>query len=717
MSRIFEITERVRSYNSKSDVDSIHRAYVFAAHAHAGQQRSSGEPYIIHPLAVASILSKLHLDDASIITALLHDTVEDTEVTSEEIAHHFGEHVAHLVEGVTKIGQIKFASSEHKQAENFRKMILATAKDLRVLLVKLADRMHNMRTLQHMPAHKQRSVSQETLTLYAPLAHRIGMHWIRQEMEDIAFSFLEPDAYQRLDHAIGDQRASLQQTRERLEALLQEALDDQGIPNQVQGRLKHLYSLHRKMKHKHIDFDEIYDLVAFRIIVKDLQSCYHTLGIIHSLYRPIPGRFKDYIALPKPNGYQSLHTSIIGPEQHRIEVQIRTKEMHSYAEDGIAAHWMYKEGVQNEKDSRHFKWLKDLTELLQGSTNPGEFLENARLDLFVMEVYVFSRDGDIVSLPRGATALDFAYAIHTDVGHHCKKVKINGEPCDLRRKLHNGDQVEIITSPSQKPQRIWLQMVRSPRAVQSIRQWFRRQENKDSIAVGSKILHAVFGKDDPDKRLIKGLECDSPQELRARLGRGDIPLDKLVATADRSGRLSLRLSGRNRLMVRPAPCCLPIPGDRVLGLLEPGSGLRVHYCNCGQLTEAQLRQAFEIHWNEVDDRLYPTGIEIQTKERRGMLAAMAAAISETGTNILDIQLHQRPGSLSTLQLRIEVKDRVQLANTIRVLRGLPGVIRVTRRNPGGVLSRGRQISHTLRGWISHIPKLGMDRQSQEKNTE
>jgi len=711
MSRIFEIANRVRGYSPGADIDAIHRAYVFAAHAHAGQQRSSGEPYISHPLAVASILSKIRLDDTSIITALLHDTVEDTDVSHHDIAKHFGDEVARLVDGVTKIGQIKFTSSEHKQAENFRKMILATAKDLRVLLVKLADRMHNMRTLNYMPAHKQRAISQETITLYAPLAHRMGIHWIKQQMEDIAFSYLEPEAYKRLDRQIGGQRTSLQQTQHQLEQLLKEALSDQGIKVEVNGRLKHLYSLHQKMKHKHVDFKKIYDLVAFRIIVKDLQECYQTLGIIHSLYRPIPGRIKDYIALPKPNGYQSLHTSIIGPEQHRIEVQIRTMEMHRYAEDGVAAHWIYK-GDGNH-DQHHFKWLKELTELLQNSNDPDEFLENARLDLFIQEVYVFSRDGDIFSLPRGATALDFAYAIHTDLGHHCNAIKINGERSDIRRKLRNGDQIEVITDPEQTPQRAWLQIVRSPRAAQAIRQWFRRQDQSDAITLGSKILLTFTGHATPDKRLITKLKCHDSETLKAQLGRGEISLKELIPAAQHSGKSLLRLTGKNPQIITPAQCCLPIPGDRVLGLLEKGEGLQVHDCNCGSLNDQQLNQSFEIHWNESDDTFYTTGIEIQTKEQRGMLASMTHAIFETNANITDISIDQQPGALSTVRFMVDVHDRIHLANTIRSLRAIKGVIRVARYNLGGNRTPTQHLRHTVRGWLSHIPKLGKT----TKNTE
>ena len=704
MSRIFEIADRVRSYSPGADIDAIHRAYVFAAHAHAGQQRSSGEPYISHPLAVASILSKIRLDDTTIITALLHDTVEDTDVTHEDIAKHFGEEVARLVDGVTKIGQIKFTSSEHKQAENFRKMILATAKDLRVLLVKLADRMHNMRTLQYMPAHKQKAISQETITLYAPLAHRMGIHWIKQKMEDIAFSYLEPEAYKALDRKIGSQLPSLRQTQSRVEQLLQEALADQGIEVQVNGRLKHLYSLHQKMKHKHIDFDKIYDLVAFRIIVNDLQACYQTLGVIHSLYRPIPGRIKDYIALPKPNGYQSLHTSIIGPEQHRIEVQIRTMEMHRYAEDGVAAHWIYKSG--GDHDRHHFKWLKELTELLQNSDNPNEFLENARLDLFVQEVYVFTRDGEIIALPRGATALDFAYAIHTDLGHHCSAIKINGERSDIRRTLRNGDQIEVITDPAQTPQRAWLQIVRSPRAAQAIRQWFRRQSHADAVALGSKILLAFTGSSTPDKQLIERLQCNDAETLQAQLGRGEITLQQLIPAARHSGKLLLRLTGRNPHLIHPALCCLPIPGDRVLGLIEEGKGLVVHDCNCGSLSETQLNDSFEIHWNESDDTLYTTGIEVRTREQRGMLASMSNAIFEADANITDITIDQQPGAITTVRFMIDVHDRTHLANTIRALRAIKGVMRVTRYNPGGMRSSTQQIGRTVRGWLSHIPKIG-----------
>jgi len=531
MSRIFEITEKVSRYASKSDIELLNRAYVFAAQAHAEQRRSSGEMYITHPLAVANILASLKLDVATVATGLLHDTVEDTHIGLDDIRERFGEDIAKLVDGVTKIGKIHFNSSEHKQAENFRKMILATAKDLRVLLVKLADRMHNMRTLGFVSKEKARRISEETIQIHAPLAHRLGIHWIKQEMEDIAFSYIDPEGYELVKAKLKDKLEFLQQTQSNLEGLLQEAMSRQGLEARVQGRMKHLYSLHQKMQRKHIDFEEIYDIVAFRLIVKDAASCYQALGLIHSLYRPVPGRFKDYIALPKPNGYQSLHTSVIGPDNHRIEVQIRAESMHSHAEDGVAAHWLYKDGDTDGFAQREFLWLSQLTELLQESDNPNELMENVRLDLFVQEVYVFSRDGDIYALPRGARPLDFAYAVHTDIGHHSIGVRINGEMKDFRARLHNGDQIEIITSPDQEPSSQWLKYVKTPKARQAIRQYYRRQERETSIQVGMGVLNEVLTAE-PPVELLQALQCDNIESLQEKIGKGDISLDMLLKQLD-----------------------------------------------------------------------------------------------------------------------------------------------------------------------------------------
>lgn len=697
MSRIFEVTDKVRSHDPRADIDMINRAYVFAANAHAKQKRSSGEPYLGHPLAVANILASLHLDDKSIVTGLLHDTVEDTSVTLGDIESRFGAEVAQLVDGVTKIGQIRFVSSEHKQAENFRKMILATAKDLRVLLVKLADRLHNMRTLGFLPEHKRRAISRETMELYAPLAHRLGIHWLTQELEDHAFSHLEPEAYAELSSKMADHLDSLNRTRERLEAIMQEAVNRQGSSARVQGRMKHMFSLFQKMQRKQVDFDDIYDLVAFRVIVDDTPACYQTLGIIHSMYRPVPGRFKDYIALPKPNGYQSLHTSIIGPDNFRLEVQIRTEAMHRYAEDGVAAHWLYKSDDMDASDQKNFRWLKQLTELLQESDQPGEFLENVRLDLFVKEVYVFSRDGDLFALPRGALPLDFAYAVHTDLGHHCIGVRINGQPADFTTRLRNGDQIEVLTNPEQTPSRHWQQHVRTPRARQAIRQWFRREERDASVRVGGEIVQEVFGSESKiTDDVLEALQCADADELCARLGRGEVPLDQLLSVAKRTTPRRLQLTGNEQGLIRAAKCCLPLPGDKVLGCFEHGQGILVHHQECAVAAEETDKSWMSVDWKAEKGKLYRTSLELKTLNRRGMLAAVSGAIATYGASIDDLHIHQLAGDMTTLNVLVEVTDRVHLAKLMRGLRGVEGVVRVRRkiqlRSPRRVTERiGRSL--------------------------
>jgi len=684
MSRIFEITERVASYAPKADIDLINRAYVFAANAHAGQLRNSGEPYIVHPLAVAGILASLKMDDATIITALLHDTVEDTSASLADIERHFGNDITLLVDGVTKIGKIHFNSSEHKQAENFRKMLLATAKDVRVLIVKLADRLHNMRTLGFMADHKREAISTETIQIYAPLAHRLGIHWIKQEMEDLAFSNLEKEAYKSLLLELQDRLEGLNQVRDRLEAIIQQALQRTGMDAKVQGRMKHLYSIHAKMQRKHVDFDEIFDLVAFRVIVKDVTACYQTLGVVHSLYRPVPGRFKDYIALPKPNGYQSLHTAVIGPEGFRIEVQIRTEAMHSYAEDGVAAHWIYKDGEGSSKERESFKWLKQLTDLLQDSENPGEFLENVRLDLFVQEVYVFSPGGDIFALPRGARPLDFAYAVHTDVGDHCIGIRINGEMADFSTRLHNGDQIEIMTSPDQSPSRQWLQYVKTPRARQSIRQWFRRQEKDTSIRIGKQVLKDSLGKGVLSAKVLERLKYDNIEQLQEHLGRGDIPIQDLLNAADVDRTGPLRIKGVSRAMMQAADCCHPIPGDPVLGMFSAGKGMIIHHRKCPKVADDKGENWLEVNWKPQPGQLFKTGIEVRSLNERGMLAKVTNSIAEANSSIDDLKLRQKGGSMTELLFLIEVEDRVHLANVLRFIRGVKGVVTVQRRNQVGL---------------------------------
>jgi len=677
MTRIFEITEKVRQYAPKADIDLINRAYVFAAQAHAEQRRSSGELYITHPLSVASILADLHLDVGTIATGLLHDTVEDTHVSLHDIEERFGSDIAHLVNGVTKIGQFHFESSDHKKAENFRKMIIATAQDLRVLLVKLADRMHNMRTLNFVSHEKAKRVSLETMELYIPLAHRLGIHWLKQEMEDIAFSHIDPDGYQHIVDLLKGKLDFFKETQVKLEGILQEAMARQGFQVQVQGRMKHLYSLYEKMQHKQISFDEIYDIVAFRLIVDDSSTCYQALGVMHSLYRPVPGRFKDYIALPKPNGYQSLHTSIIGPENHRIEIQIRSQAMHQHAEDGIAAHWIYKGKQASQAEQKRLLWLKQLTELLQESENPTEFMESVHLDLFVQEVYVFTRNGDIVALPRGARPLDLAYNIHTDLGHHCIGARINGIMSDLQTKLHNGDQIEILTSPDQEPSRNWLQYVKTSKARQAIRHYYRRQDQYLSRRAGQKIIREVFNGASPSKKIIHALHCENLEDLESKVGRGSITIDHILEKLEHTHPLSLHTLQEIQY---GADCCHPIPGDKVLGHMVKAHGMELHYRDCPHVLNDHEHTWLEVDWPSKANKLHPTAIEVYTEDLCGMLSHVTGLISKTKANIDDVHLEQRAGQMTHIYILVSVQDRVHLANILRGIRLIDGVIKVQRKN-------------------------------------
>ncbi len=707
MSRIFEITEQIKAYMPKADIELINRAYVFAAHAHARQRRSSGELYIIHPLGVAQNLVDLKLDVSSVVTGLLHDTVEDTHVTLDDIKQRFGEEVAQLVDGVTKVGKIHFTSSEHQKAENFRKMIMATAKDLRVLLVKLADRLHNMETLEFMKPHKRKRIAIETMEIYAPLAHRLGIHWVAQRMEDLAFKYAEPEAYAALQVKLEGKMDFLVATKKRLAGLLEEALQRQGIEAKVQGRMKHLYSLHEKMQRKRLDFDEIYDFMAFRVIVEDTPACYHVLGVIHSLYRPIPGRFKDYIALPKPNGYQSLHTSIIGPDNFRIEVQIRTESMHHYAEEGVASHWIYKSSSKAKggqlDELEGFKWLKQLAETLHTADNPGEFLENVRLDLFVKEVYVFSRDGDLFALPRGSTALDFAYAIHTDVGNHCVGVRINGEPATLSQTLYNGDEIEVLTSPEQTPSGKWLRFVKTSRAKQQIRYWLRAQEREEAIRLGEHMLHNALGDFTIRHDVLKFAGCKDDAELKEKIGRGELEISALLQYLDKDASQPLiRRKPFREAKMHAASCCYPIPGDPVAGLFEAGHGFIVHDIHCKVLQQSGDRSV-EVDWKPVSGELYKTGIEVFCQNERGSLSKVTACLAEQNANIEDLKIEQRAGALSSLYILIEVEGRTHLSHILKALKALPHVSRVHRYHHDSLQGRApakRRLGSVFRGVAS-----------------
>ncbi|MBF0282463.1 MAG: bifunctional (p)ppGpp synthetase/guanosine-3',5'-bis(diphosphate) 3'-pyrophosphohydrolase [Zetaproteobacteria bacterium] len=684
MKRIFELTEMVLSRNPDANIQLIENAYVFAARAHGDQKRKSGEMYIIHPIAVAEILTDLNMDAPSIATALLHDTVEDTHVTLEMIEENFGAEIAGLVNALTKIGQIHFSSSEHKQAENFRKMIMATAQDVRVLVIKLADRLHNMRTLSFMSDAKKRSISTETMQIYAPLAHRLGIHWVKQDLDDLSFSYLEPEEFATLSKKMQEKRAYLEHACERVEKTLEKALQRHKISAKVEGRTKHIYSLYEKMQRKHVSFDGIYDLVAFRVIVEDTQQCYHVLGMMHALYRPVPGSFKDYIALPKPNGYQSLHTAVMGPEKHRIEIQIRTQAMHDYANAGVAAHWLYKGDSSVLKDGKYqLPWLQNLTKLLEDSSNPDELLENVRMDLFLKEVYVFSRNGEqVFALPYGSSPLDFAYAVHSDVGHHCIGARVNGEQVSLGTLLKNGDQVEILTDPDQSPSRNWLKFVKSSRAKQHLRQWMRRKEREINVQLGTQILRDRLKVVAVPDLIWQSNGFSSVNELKEQLGRGDISIKQVAQwfdkRLDKTWVESVEALPVAEQHIHAAACCRPIPGDRVVGCFKSGVGIEVHYCRCGRIDDGKEHDWREVIWNEESDRLYPTVIEITNRNKHGMLSAVSGAIAAHHANIEDVRVEQSPGGVSSLRFLIEVKSRVHLAEVMRNVRALEHVISVKR---------------------------------------
>ncbi len=706
MSRIFEITEQVKTYMPKADVELINRAYVFAAHAHARQRRSSGELYINHPLNVAKNLADLKLDVPSIMTGLLHDTVEDTHVTLEDIQQRFGDEVARLVDGVTKVGKIHFISSEHQKAENFRKMIMATAQDLRVLLVKLADRLHNMSTLAVMRKDKQKRIAIETMEIYVPLAHRLGIHWIAQAMEDLAFQYIEPEASRELEEKIEGKLEFLTQTQTRIEGIIQEALSRQGIEAKVQGRMKNRYSLYQKMQRKSLDFDEIYDFIAFRVIVEDTPACYHVLGIIHSLYHPVPGRFKDYIALPKANGYQSLHTAVIGPDNFRIEVQIRSESMHHYAEDGVASHWLYKaqDKPKEKEEMQGFQWLKQLAETLHTADNPGEFLENVRLDLFVKEVYVFSRDGDLFALPRGSKPLDFAYAVHTDVGNHCVGIRINGEPAEFKQELLNGDEIEVLTSPEQTPSRSWLQWVKTSKAKQSIRQWFRAQEKESAVRLGEHLLASALGNETIRHDVLQFADCKDDAELKEKLGRGELEVSELLAYMHKDEESVVRRRLFSESNMQPAPCCHPIPGDQVVGSFVKGQGFIVHDQHCPVMMRKDATEWVDVDWQPVQGQYYKTGIEVFCSNERGSLGLVTSALSQEDANIEDLKIEQLPGTLTLLYILIDVQDRVHLARVFKALKALDHVSRVRRHHPEGLGSHA--VKHRFGSMLQSVASLG-----------
>ncbi len=714
MLRFNDILERLTSYNPNADTDLLRKAYVFSAKVHLGQVRLSGEPYLNHPLEVAGILTQLRLDVASVATGLLHDTVEDTLTSLKEVRENFGEEIAQLVDGVTKISQISLQSSEDGQAENFRKMILAMVKDIRVILVKLADRLHNMRTLKYHSPEKQAEIAQETLDIYAPLANRLGIDWIKSELQDLAFQYLHPDIYEEIRRKIAKKEKERLRYVDEVKRTLMKRLYENHIEGEVTGRLKQIYSIYLKMKGQNIDFDQVYDITAFRVVVHTIKDCYDVLGIIHSILKPIPGKFKDYIGLPKENMYQALHTSVIGPYGERIEIQIRTHEMHEIAEEGIAAHWKYKEGkALGEVDDKRFTWLRQLLEWQRDLKDDAEFIESVKVDLFPHEVYVFTPKGAVKQFPVGATPVDFAYSVHSDVGNHCSGAKVNGKIVPLRYELRSGDTVEIMTSPNQKPSKDWLKLVKTSRAKTKIRQWFTNEEREKSINLGKEILEKEFRKFSLQQtKLIKSgdlarvaseFSFQGVDDLIAAVGYGKVTANQIIGKIlpqerleqqreeQEEGRLkhlfkkitrgpkdALLIKGIDNVMVRYAGCCNPLPGDKVVGFITRGRGVTIHAADCQNAMDDDPNRKVEVEWDSTKEYSYPVRIRIYSDDKKGLLAEISTSISSNKANITNARVDTTEEKKAVSTFEMEIRDLNHLKKVIKALEKIKGVDRVER---------------------------------------
>ena len=716
--RIENILDRIHDYQPTAEIESVMRAYVFAAKHHKGQARISGEPYLTHPLEVAGLLTELRMDTSTICAGLLHDVVEDTVATLEGLRELFGEEVAVLVDGVTKLSRIPFSTREEAQAENIRKMVLAMSKDIRVILIKLADRLHNMRTLDPLPDAKRRLIAKETLDIYAPLAHRLGISWIKSELEDLGLRHTDPEAYQELTERIAKKR---QERQGEIDALMHELTTKLGeveIRARITGRPKHFYSIYKKMRDQKKEFDEIYDLTAVRVITDSVKDCYGTLGVIHTLWKPISHRFKDFIAVPKSNGYQSLHTTVIGPKGEPVEIQIRTAEMHRVAEEGIAAHWKYKEGRTSiDPTDQSFIWLRQLLEWQRELKDSREFLDTLRVDLFPDEVYVFTPRGDVRAFPRGATPVDFAFAIHTDVGFRCTGAKVNGRLVPLRTELANGDIVEIVTSPSQAPSRDWLKLVKTPRARSKIRQWIKNEERARSVTIGRDMLEkeirrlskspAQLMKDEALAPALERYGFADVDELFAAIGYGKVSArqalgrllgpeeyTELIEAADARERKverkpvrprpveeGISIQGIEDVLVRFSKCCSPVPGDDIVGFITRGRGVSVHTRDCPNAVSlmADPERQIAVHWDGPRRELHPVKIRVEVaKDRPGMLAEITGAISSTNANIAHAEVRVTEQRTGVNTFILEVSDLRQLTATIQAIQKVDGVVGVER---------------------------------------
>ena len=712
MIRINDILDKITAYHPEADLDIVERAYVYTARVHAGQVRLSGEPYLSHPLEVAGILADMKLDTTSIVAGFLHDVIEDTHATAEEIGELFGPEVLHIVSGVTKLSSLSFHSSRARQAESLRKMILAMADDIRVIMIKLADRLHNMRTLQFHKPGKQRQIARETLDIHAPLAARLGIYWIKNELEETAFKFFQPDEYNQIKILVAKSRSEREKYMETVKNRIQKKMDEAGLSIEVLGRNKNYYSIYNKMVSQNLPFEEIYDIIAFRIILDSISHCYEVLGLIHSIWKPIDHKFKDYIARPKPNMYQSLHTTVIGPFGERIEIQIRTQEMDRVAQSGIAAHWSYKEGRSiDENISKKFAWIQDLVDNQKNFLDPGEFLENVRIDLFQDEVYVFTPRGEIKTLPRGAIAVDFAYMIHTEVGNQCTGAKVNGQLVALTYELKTGDIVEIITSAKHHPSKDWLKNVKTVKARSKIRHWIKTQEKERSVTLGREMLEKAFRKEKLNFNILAKSEkmtevqahfgFKAVDDLVANVGYGKItPLqvvrrvaprqpaeegqasifNKLVGRVVRKKKLKsgVLVRGVDDILIKFGKCCQPVPGDPIIGYITQGYGVTIHRTTCVNALRVNPERQIEVEWNQQIAETYPVKIRIVSHDRMGLLADVVGSISKYGANILNATSETSENKMVDSFFTIGVEDVSHLEKILSAVKKIKLVQEVKR---------------------------------------
>jgi len=714
MIRLEEIIEKVASYSPSADLELIKKAYVFSAMAHKGQSRMSGEPYLNHPLGVADILAGMEMDAETVATGLLHDTVEDTRTSIDDIRGIFGEETGALVDGLTKLGKVTFNSKREREAENFRRMLVAMAKDIRIIVIKLADRLHNMRTLSYLSPERQRGVAQETIDIYAPLAHRLGIGWVKTELEDLAFKYLDPIAYERLLTQLDKESDERQKYIDEVKEIIEKKLKEHNVEGIVRGRPKHLYGIYKKIEQEQVDLEHIYDIVGFRIIVNSIKECYETLGIVHSSWKPIPGRFKDYIALPKGNMYQSLHTAVIGPHQERMEIQIRSHDMDKVAEEGIASHWRYKEGLQeSSKDDKQFAWLRQLLDWQKEMKDAGEFIETLKVDLFPDDVFVFTPKGEIKELPVGAKIIDYAYAIHTDIGNQCTGARVNGRMVPIHYRLRNGDIVEIATSQHHHPSREWLKFAVTSRAKTRIRQWIKTAERERSIILGRAMCEKEFRKHNLDfsemvqsgeiERIAKeSLEAESLDTLLADIGYGKLSVHVLMGKFQKPERSMLQpiagltkfmrlfhkspkkqrdaviVKGVEDILIRYGRCCKPLPGEEIVGYMRGGEGIVIHTSDCAIILSKDPERRVDVEWEEGVSLMKPASIEVVCINKKGLLSEISNAISRSEAEIMSSDSRNVGENRAVCRFEIEVSSLEHLGKVTDSLKSLRNVIRVRR---------------------------------------